>query len=63
MEEFDRILDEIKKREIDMGIRIENLQATLHDCVNELCYQCGQYRKEHLGACDSCRWKKVRCGE
>ena len=41
------------------GIVIE-LQANLHDCVNELCQQCGQYRQEHKGACDDCRWKDVR---
>ena len=63
MDEFDKILEEIKKREIDMRIRNENLQATLRDCVNELCMLCGQYCQEHLGACNGCRWKKVRRGE
>ena len=32
------------------------------DCVNELCYQCGQYLEEHNGACDGCRWQKPRRG-
>ena len=32
------------------------------DCVNELCHQCGQYREEHNGACDGCRWQKPRRG-
>ena len=32
------------------------------DCVNELCYECGQYKQEHEGACDGCRWLKVRRG-
>lgn len=32
------------------------------DCVNELCYQCGQYKREHEGACDDCRWLKPRRG-
>ena len=63
MDEFKKILEEIKKREIDMRIRNENLQATLHDCVNELCLQCGQYRQEHMSACDGCRWKAVRHGK
>lgn len=36
------------------------LERELRDCVNELCLQCGQYRDEHKGACDGCRWKKVR---
>ena len=62
MSEFDKTLEEIKKREVDMGIQIANLQANLKDCVNELCLKCGQYRNEHLGACDGCRWLKPRRG-
>ena len=38
------------------------LEGDLRDCVNELCYKCGNYREEHLGACDGCRWKDVRHG-
>ncbi len=30
------------------------------DAVNELCLKCGDYKTEHLGACDGCRWKEVR---
>ena len=69
MSEFDKVLEDIKKREIDMGIQIATLQADrdctkaeLRDCVNELCHKCGSYREEHLGACDGCRWKDVRHG-
>lgn len=62
MSEFDKTLEEIKKREVDMGIQITNLQANLKDCVNELCLKCGQYRREHEGACDGCRWLKPRRG-
>lgn len=36
------------------------VESDLRDCVNELCYKCGQYREEHLGACNGCRWKDVR---
>ena len=32
----------------------------LRDCVNELCLKCGQYKTEHLGSCDGCRWKEIR---
>ena len=67
MSELDKVLDGIKQREIDMGIQIANLQADrdnirteLKDCVNELCLKCGQYRTEHLGSCDGCRWKRVK---
>ena len=63
MDEFNKILEDIKKRDIDMLVEIENLKAELHDCVNELCLRCGQYRQEHLGACDGCRWKAVRHGK
>lgn len=69
MSEIDKVLEDIKKREIDMGIQISILQADrdfikadLQDCVNELCLQCGQYREAHNGACDSCRWLKVKEG-
>ena len=31
----------------------------LEVCRNELCLQCGQYKKRHLGACDGCRWHEA----
>lgn len=36
--------------------------STLKDCVNELCYQCGQYKTAHLGSCNGCRWLAVKEG-
>lgn len=36
------------------------MESELRDCVNELCLKCGQYRREHDGACNGCRWKEVR---
>lgn len=39
------------------------LASELKDCCNELCLRCGDYRNEHKGACDGCRWKAVRHGE
>lgn len=69
MSEFDKVLDDIKQREVNMGIQIatlqaerDNLRAELKDCVNELCYQCGNYKTAHLGSCDDCRWKAVKEG-
>lgn len=69
MSEFDSVLEQIKKREVDMGIEIVQLQAKnkelrvdLKDCVNELCLKCGQYKTQHLGSCDGCRWKTVKEG-
>ena len=69
MDEMNNVLEKIKQKEIDMGIRIatlqaetDNLKSEFHDCVNELCLRCGQYREEHNGACDGCRWLKPRRG-
>ena len=39
---------------------VAGMESDLRDCVNELCLRCGSYLEEHLGACDSCRWKEVR---
>ena len=41
---------------------ISNQVSDLKDCVNELCLQCGQYKEAHEGACDDCRWLKVKEG-
>ena len=69
MDELNNVLEGIKQNEVDLRIRVVNLQAEadnlkseLHDCVNELCLKCGQYREEHKGACDGCRWLKPRRG-
>lgn len=67
MSEFDKVLEEIKQREVDMGIQIANLQADrdniradLKDCVNELCLKCGNYHESYLGSCDGCRWHEMK---
>jgi hypothetical protein len=69
MSEFDKVLEDIKQREINQGIEIatlqadrDNIRAELHDCVNELCLKCGQYREAYKGACDGCRWLAVKEG-
>lgn len=41
---------------------ITNTESELHDCVNFLCFKCGAYEREHLGACDLCKWKAVKEG-
>lgn len=53
---------EIYKDLVHSGIEMENMESELRDCVNELCLKCGNYREEHLGACDGCRWKEVKHG-
>lgn len=30
------------------------------EAVNELCLKCGDYKTEHIGSCDGCRWKGLR---
>lgn len=49
-----------QERVMMLETQLRELKTNLKDCVNELCYQCGQYRHEHLGACDGCRWKPFR---
>lgn len=39
------------------------LRTLLKDAANELCYKCGDYRKEHLGYCNGCRWQPIRHGD
>ena len=69
MSEFDKVLEDIKEREVQLGIKIatlqadrDNIRAELKDCVNELCLKCGNYHESYLGACDGCRWKTVKEG-
>lgn len=62
MEELNKVLEGIKEREVRQGIETEILRGQLHDCVNELCYKCGNYHESYAGACDGCRWKKVKEG-
>lgn len=62
MSELDKFLERTKQDSIDKMIEIVNLKANLKDCVNELCLKCGQYKTQHLGSCDDCRWKTVKEG-
>ena len=39
---------------------LHKTKIELKDAVNELCLKCGDYKTEHLGTCDRCRWKEVR---
>lgn len=41
----------------------EEAITALKDCVNELCWHCGNYKYEHKGCCDNCRWYKIKCGK
>ena len=48
-------------RAYELGVKEGELsvRSTLLDCKNELCYRCGNYKEEHLGKCDGCRWKDI----
>lgn len=46
---------------VDIGKLIEELPKVrtapeYRDAVNELCEKCGEYQREHLGACNGCRF-------
>ena len=51
---------DIFKRLTCIHFDLQIVEKDLKDCVNELCLKCGQYKQSHLGACDGCRWKKVK---
>ena len=54
-----------QKLSMDMMVLVNvitNADSDFHDAVNELCYNCGAYKRAHEGACDNCRWKKVKEG-
>ena len=38
----------------------DRLMTSLKDCANELCRVCGKHINDHLGSCDSCKWKDVK---
>ena len=43
-----------------MDEKTRNLRRDLKDCANELCLKCGNYKHEHMGTCDGCRWLPAR---
>jgi len=53
-------LPEIPEGEIPLKATVQDAESKLKDCVNELCLHCGAYQREHEGACDGCRWKKMK---
>ena len=54
----DDIQTDLKKHEPDLIAA----ETDFKDCVNELCLRCGKYHDEYKGACDGCRWLKLRRG-
>lgn len=55
-------LPEIPQGEIMSRFTVQDLEGEFKDCVNELCLKCGEYKHEHEGACNGCRWLNPRRG-
>lgn len=47
----------------EVKAELEKTRKELKRCVNELCYRCGKYQNEHLGACSGCKWRVIRNGD
>lgn len=47
---------------MDCHSEVMNMEMDLYDCVNYLCFKCGDYQREHEGACKGCRWLDVKEG-
>lgn len=48
----------------DMKPEIDKIPAAdvvpgnlFRELKNELCWRCGKYKDQHLGACDGCKWR------
>ena len=52
----------VYKELMDGYLKVMRLEGDFYGCVNELCLKCGDYRTEHEGSCDGCRWKALRKG-
>ena len=48
------------KTSYNLSEALTRTQKELKDCVNELCLRCGEYKREHEGACEGCRWFLIR---
>jgi len=53
---------ELAVKVVEQADRIRLLERELKTCANELCLRCGEYKQEHLGACNGCRWLSARHG-
>ena len=53
---------QVKECVTQMKCAYDITRSDMKDCVNELCLKCGQYKRAHEGACDDCRWLKVKEG-
>ena len=63
MTETEKERDELRMKLAAAESEKITLKGFLREAGNELCYRCGEYRNEHLGACNGCRWRYVKHGE
>ena len=62
MPDLKETIQKLKQNETVPAEDVLSLLRDYKDCVNELCYECGQYKQEHEGSCDGCRWQRPRKG-
>ena len=55
-----KVYRDAKSLVLEAANAIDNLNQAFVLCRNELCLKCGQYKSEHLGACDGCSFKVTR---
>ena len=51
---------ELFRRLIGISADVSGMRVDLRDSVNHACTLCGEYKREHEGACNGCRWLKVK---
>lgn len=62
MDKMSMEIADLKLKMAGMVTELDRVRSECKDCANELCYRCGAYEREHLGACEGCRWLEVRHG-
>ena len=60
MTEIEKELNEERVKNAALNDKLIRLNDTVHNLLNDYCGKCGKYREEHLGACDTCYWYKVK---
>ena len=56
-------LEEVRKELFIAKTDLDYVKSLLQEAGNELCYRCGNYKREFEGACNGCRWRYVKSGE
>ena len=63
MTEVEKERDDLRSKLIVAQTDLVYVKSLLQEAGNELCYKCGDYQREHEGACNGCRWRYVKSGE